>query len=322
MSSESQTGRIIPFWAFVTSKKTGRIILFNLPMDKIKQQFARYLRQSERSPLTIKNYLSDIDGFGKWFLKINGDTLTPERVTPIDLREYKRFLVEERRLKPQSTNRKLIALSCFLKWCHQAGIIEHIPEVPKRVRTVRGTSVHWLDRREQNRLLRAVQQAGSTRDIAIVKILLHTGVRVSELCALTWSDVVVTERKGKLIVRQGKGGKYREIPVNKDARRTLQCIGYAENAGTELPIFTGQRGNLTPQGVLKIIRKYAKIADLEKVSPHNLRHTFCKNLEEAGGSQVEIATLAGHESLDTTRIYTEPSFRNLKEAVERIKTES
>ena len=87
-------------------------------MDKIKQQFARYLRQSERSPLTIKNYLSDIDGFGKWFLKANGDTLTPERVTPIDLREYKRFLVEERRLKPQSTNRKLIALSCFLKWCY------------------------------------------------------------------------------------------------------------------------------------------------------------------------------------------------------------
>jgi integrase/recombinase XerC len=129
---------------------------------------------------------------------------------------------------------------------------------------------------------------------------------------------MVTERKGKLIVRQGKGGKYREIPLNKDARRTLQCIGYAENAGTELPIFTGQRGNLTPQGVLKIIRKYAKIADLENVSPHNLRHTFCKNLEEAG----EIATLAGHESLDTTRIYTEPSFRNLEEAVERIEEES
>ena len=141
-------------------------------MDKIKQQFARYLRQSERSPLTIKNYLSDIRGFGKWFLKTNGDTLTPERVTPIDLREYKRFLVEERRLKPQSTNRKLIALSCFLKWCHQARIIEHIPEVPKRVRTVRGTTVRWLDRREQNRLLRAVQQVGSRRDIAIVKILL------------------------------------------------------------------------------------------------------------------------------------------------------
>jgi site-specific recombinase XerD len=120
MSSQSQTGRIIPFWAFVIFQKTGHIILFILPMDKIKQQFARYLRQSERSPLTIKNYLSDIDGFGKWFLKTNGDTLTPKRVTPIDLREYKRFLVEERRLKPQSTNRKLIALSCFLGWCHQA----------------------------------------------------------------------------------------------------------------------------------------------------------------------------------------------------------
>ena len=61
-------------------------------MDEIKAQFVRYLRQSERSPLTVKNYLSDINGFAKWFRQTNGDVPHPQRIRLIDLREYKQFL--------------------------------------------------------------------------------------------------------------------------------------------------------------------------------------------------------------------------------------
>lgn len=134
--------------------------------------------------------------------------------------------------------------------------------------------------------------------------------------------MTITKRKGAFTVRQGKGGKYREIPLNQDARRALESIGYAEYAGSELPIFMGQRGRLTPRGVQIIVAKYARLAGLEHASPHTLRHTFCKNLADAGVSQVEIAKLAGHESLDTTRMYTEPSLSDLEEAVERIEEES
>lgn len=298
--------------------------------DALFKRFASYLELSERSLLTIKNYLSDLRGFAKWFEATNGDALTPDKITPIDLREYNLFLQNQLRLKPQSIARKFTTLNCFLQWAKQAGLVSsnQIPRVPQLVKEAcRGP--RWLDRREQNKLLRTIQtiqQSGSSksdnvRDVSIVKLLLHTGLRVQELCALTWADVTVTERKGRLTVRNGKGGKRREIPLNKDARRAFLSIGYVQHVGLLLPIFFGQRGPLTPRGVQNMFSKYAHAADLEDISPHSLRHTFCKNLVDAGVSLEKIAALAGHSSLEITRRYCEPSIKDLERSVEVIEEE-
>lgn len=83
-------------------------------------------------------------------------------------------------------------------------------------------------------------------------------------------------------------------------------------------IFIGQRGKLTPRGVQTLFRKYADPVKLDNLSPHSLRHTFCKNLLNAGISLEKIAILAGHESLDTTKLYLEPSLKDLEGAVEAI----
>jgi site-specific recombinase XerD len=66
------------------------------PIDR----FGRFLAQSEHSPLTIKNYRSDLDAFAAWFQGANGEPMEPAKVTPTDLRQFKRCLVEQRRLKP------------------------------------------------------------------------------------------------------------------------------------------------------------------------------------------------------------------------------
>lgn len=142
-----------------------------------------------------------------------------------------------------------------------------------------------------------VERGGRTRDIAVIKLLLNTGLRVSELCSLRWSEIVINERKGVLTVLQGKGGKRREVPLNSDARQVLLDLGYKRQAGKKEWIFTGQRGKLTPRGVQILFRKYADPVKLNNLSPHSLRHTFCKNLLNAGISLEKIAILAGHESL-------------------------
>jgi len=170
-------------------------------------------------------------------------------------------------------------------------------------------------------LIKAIERGGIPRDIAIVKLLLHTGLRVSELCALTWRDVKITPRQGRMSVRSGKGQKRREIPLNKDVRNALFTIGYQEHAGSPNAIFNGQRGSLTPRGVQSMLRRYAKAAGLEEVSPHTLRHTFCKELIDAGARLQEVAALAGHESLDTTRRYCEPSVKDLERTVGLIEEE-
>lgn len=288
-------------------------------------RFARFLAQSEHSSLTIKNYRSDLDAFAAWFEGANGEPMEPAKITPTDMRQFKRWLVEQRRLKPNTVNRKLATLKSFLTWATRAGLTAGLP-VPAPGRAWSGprrvpqeqTGPRWLDRREQNALLRAVERAGRSRDLAVVRLLLNTGLRVQELCALTWKDVALSGRKGLLTVRHGKGDKHRQVPLNHDARAALTALGYPQHAGKEAAVIQGQRGPMTPRGVQSLLAKYELLAGLDDLSPHVLRHTFCKNLIDAGVGLEQIAALAGHESLETTRRYCTPSRLDLERAVERI----
>lgn len=283
------------------------------------ERFAAFLEQAERSRFTIKNYLSDLRGFADWFEQTNGDMLDPAKITPTDLREYKRWMLTHCGFKPNSINRKLATLKSFIHWAAQAGLVTDASalKIPKAEREER-PGPRWLDRREQNKLLRAVERGNQGRDLAIIKLLLNTGLRVQELCELIWSDVTLSERKGTLTVRSGKGGKRRQVPLNQSARSALLAMGYHRHAGQRSSIFAGQRGPLTPRGVQNLLSKYVTAAGLEEVSPHTLRHTFCKSLVDAGVGLEKIAALAGHESLETTRRYCEPSLKDLQRVVELI----
>ncbi len=187
---------------------------------------------------------------------------------------------------------------------------------------------HWLDRKEQDALVRETEKALNSaqtesakiqakRDRAVIVLLLNSGLRISELCALSTKDIELTDRKGKLIVRQGKGSKKREVPLNRIAREALKDWMNVRSAGDAL--FEGKRGDrLSPSGVYRRLVELARRAKLEDVSPHTLRHTFSKNLVDAGVGLERVATLLGHSNLNTTRIYTTPGARDLEKAVEQL----
>jgi site-specific recombinase XerD len=283
------------------------------------ERYTKYLESCERSTLTIKNYLCDLQAFGRWFTEVNQtEEFDPAKITPTDLREYKRWLISSQELKPSSTNRKLASLRTFLKWARDAELVPSTQplKIPK-FEKLESPGPHWLNRLEQNALLRAVERNDNDRDRAIVRVLLNTGLRVDELCALIWQDIKLTERQGTVTVKRGKGGKWRQVPLNKDARNALLQMGYKKYAGSIEPIFTGQRGRLTPRGVQNLLSRYAKMLGLA-LSPHTLRHTFCKNLVDAGVTLEKVAALAGHENLNTTRRYIEPSLKDLQRAIELI----
>ncbi len=284
-----------------------------------RENFAQFLTESERSAYTIKNYLCDLDGFAQWLKSKGNKEFSPTLITPTDLREYKHYLDEILELKPQTINRKLSSLRSFLNWAGIKGYFpdNRLPHVPQPVRE-QASAPKWLDRLEQNSLCRIVEKGRKLRDIAIVKLLLNTGLRVSELCALTWKDIKISPKKGRLSVNHGKGSKRRTIPLNKDARQVLVELGYHKKKGGSERVFIGQRGAMTPRGIESTLRKYVKQTDLEEVSPHQLRHTFCKNLIDAGVSLEKVATLAGHDNLETTRRYCTPSEQDLEAAVELI----
>jgi integrase/recombinase XerC len=184
---------------------------------------------------------------------------------------------------------------------------------------------------------------GSIRDMAVIQTLLGTGLRISELANLRLEDVEVSERKGLVRVREGKGGKSRIVPLDNRTRSVL--LRYVEKRKKELqlsgqpsvqqssarknrsdnrdsrrpegPLFMGQRGPLNERGIDYLVRKYAYQARLENCTAHTLRHTFAKNLVDAGTPLDQVAILLGHESLDTTKVYTRPSRRDLERAVRK-----
>jgi len=281
--------------------------------------YTDYLASSGKSSQTVKAYSSDIGAFSLWWEQTYGQAFDANAITPRDVIEYRAYLVRLGR-KPTTINRRLVALRRFFDWAHRQ---EHTTDSPfdvlenYRIKQQQGIAPKWLDAKQQNALLREVRRRKNKRDIAMIQTLIRAGLRVSELVQLELGDVEIGERAGKVVVRQGKGTKYREVPLSKEVRHALD--GYLQerqkvDVASER-LFLGQRGPMGVRGVQKVVAKYAYHAYIENVTPHTLRHTFGKNLTDAGVSLEKIAALMGHESLETVRIYISPSYLDLEKAV-------
>lgn len=167
----------------------------------------------------------------------------------------------------------------------------------------------------------ATEHAGKLRDIALLVLMLHTGLRIGEVCALTWPDIILQERGGLLKV-WNKGQKYREIPLNTTVRKTLieYQRGWLKRGKTLAgAVFVSQRTghSLTPRGVRFMLGKYAYQARVDNFTPHDLRHRFGYRMAENVPLH-RLAQIMGHDSLDTTFIYIRGTPRDLQQAVETI----
>jgi integrase len=172
-------------------------------------------------------------------------------------------------------NRRLAALRKFFGWAKATGRIAEEPTIA--VKGIEGSprAPKALEQRELGKLMHGVERHGSKRDQAILFTLRHAGLRVSELCALRLGDVELGDRKGSATVRSGKGSKYRTVPVSVDARRAITAYLEVRPAVTDDHLFIGQRRDgLRSAAVEDRVRKYARLAGLEDVMPHTLRHSF------------------------------------------------
>jgi len=290
-----------------------------MPTIPILETYTQHLQTIGKSVHTIKAYAHDLGGFAQWFTQTTGEAFDPQAVNPREIADYRSYLLT-RGKKPATVNRRLVALQRFYKWAQRQGYATENPfEVLEgvRVKQQKGIAPKWLDQKQQLALLRAVRKGESQRDLAIVETLMKTGLRVSELINLTLSDVELSERAGKVIVREGKGGKYREVPLSKEVRSVLATYLQERIEDGSHRLFLGQRGPVNVPGVQYLVAKYAYQARLGEITPHQLRHTFGKNLVDAGVSLEQVAALLGHESLNTVMIYTKPSHGDLEKAVRK-----
>jgi len=303
-------------------------------MDTLTE-FENYLQAQDHSPLTTRGYLADINHFAIWFRQTNGEPLTPQVVTPTDVREYRQYLLTNERRKASTVNRRLAAISAYIDWAKQAGLIDHDPTVGvKNVPQVPG-GPKYLDRRQQYALGRTIEKdlqlskmrypkrwISRRRDASLVLFLLHTGLRLQESLDLLLGDIEITDRKGQIIVRQGKGRKQSSVPLNADARKALQewlaVRPQSSDAHLWVAIENSQADGLSSRSVQRVIRRLGQDAGIMDLTPHVLRHTFGKNLIDKGAGLEKVAALLGHSSLNTTRVYVTPNQHDLEQAVDML----
>ncbi|ADI02793.1 tyrosine-type recombinase/integrase [Syntrophothermus lipocalidus] len=283
--------------------------------ESVLERYEDYLKTT-RARLSVESYMGDLRLFLEWLGGRGEDN--PTAVTPLDASEYRRFLADKG-YKPATINRKIQSLRAFYGWLQEAGIVPDNPFRRTKAVPAQELAPRWLTRPEQAALMRAVRAKGRLRDEAMIALMLFAGLKVGELVALEREDVVVRERSGKVVVRQGKGNKRREVPLNATARDILRRWLEENPTG---PLWPSQKGGrLSKRQVQKIVEDCAYIAKLKDVTCHKLRHTFCKNLLDAGVSIDQVAAMAGHSRLDVTKRYTVPSMQDLQEAVERTSWE-
>ncbi|MGB0098534.1 MAG: tyrosine-type recombinase/integrase [Solirubrobacteraceae bacterium] len=268
-----------------------------------------------------REYARNVEAFCDWLAEVDnegwgGDPLGDPLARDYAALDFKRFLKVERGLRPASVNLALASLDSLYR-CLGLGSPnvrrEELPQAAPRA----------LDVDEQRRLLRAAERA-SARDRAIVLSMLFATVRLAELVALDVGDVHTTARKGRLVIRSGKGDAFREVPLNALLRQVLdEWLEERKQLAREdeEALFVSARGTrLSARATDSAVRKLARDAGIE-ASAHVLRHTCLTGMVRGGHDLVVVAELAGHRRLETTRRYSLPNEADRQAAVDSLEVE-
>lgn len=268
------------------------------------------------SKTTLADYFEDL----KVFFEDFPDKKTTDDFTPVDLSQFAAIEAEKGRAA-SSIARRLSSLTGFYSLLAREGIIDDSsskverPKLPKTLPVV-------LSFAEVEALLDApdVSNESGARDKAMLETMYASGLRVSELCALTLNEVNFANGVLRII---GKGNKQRSVPIGDFALQYLASYvnGFRrQNPGhKKKEIFLNLRGEpISRIYFFRSVKRYAEKAGIEEsISPHTLRHCFATHLLENGAELRAVQEMLGHAHLSTTQIYTEVSSKRIMSAYDR-----
>ncbi len=272
---------------------------------------------------TRRNYLSDLRQFAAWCEGAWGDgqgdvaRFAPAAVTTPTITAYRAHLQAVARLAPATSNRHLVRLKRYCGWACDRGLVALDPARPVKLVPRVPTPPRHLSDKEEAALLAAVTAHGTPRDRTLLVTALHTGLRAEELCTLQRADLTIAARSGQVMV-YGKRNKYREVPLNSTARAALGAwlATLPPDTACLFPSRWGG-GPLSARALGYLLTKYATLARVGDVSPHDLRHRFGYRMAKTVPLH-RLAQIMGHDSLDTTRLYVGGTKQDLQQAVEEI----
>jgi integrase/recombinase XerD len=289
--------------------------------NKQAKGFEQYLRlEKGLSKNTVLAYMRDYTAFAHFILhKYN---VAPTKVEQYMVERYLAYLYEECNHAKSSQARELSGVKSFYNYLLMNDKIEQSPTemvaTPKRTRHL--PDVLSVD--EVERIINSIplDTPKGKRDRAMLELLYSCGLRVSELTALRLSDLFFGEGYIRVM---GKGSKQRLVPIGSVARERIMLymdVRKTKDSKNKDILFLNNRGGeLTRVMIFTIIREAVMRAGIDKsVSPHTLRHSFATHLLAGGASIRQVQEMLGHESIETTEIYTHLDTSRLRETVQKI----
>lgn len=281
---------------------------------KYIDKYLEYLKVERKySNKTILSYKDDLIEYNE----VLGNNFT--NILNIDMNivnNYMKYLYD-RKITKSSISRKLSSIRGLYNYLVREDIIKenHFNKIqnPKRELYL----PKFLKDEELDKIFSVCNSNNPTeeRDTLIIELLYATGVRVSELVNIKIKDI---NREEKLIKVLGKGNKERMVIYNNHTKKALDTYlkdgyNYFNKKSSEYLILNKNGNKLSERYIREIINKKVSQASLDiKISPHTLRHTFATDILENGADLMTVKELLGHESLNTTSIYTHITNEQIK----------
>ena len=258
--------------------------------DDLLDAYLSALEVQGRSPLTVERYKYIIQ-------RMQSEIKTPTR--QITVYHLRRYLQSEkaRGISDRTLEGIRQTFSAYFNWLHREGLIESNPTSNLgAIKYQRKTKDLYSDADMENMKF----ECATIRDRAIICFLRATGCRISEVTALNRDDIDFANLECKVL---GKGNKERIVFMDEVAAMTL--LAYLNSrTDDDDALFIGKRKNrMTPHGIREMLVKLGKRANVQHVHPHKFRRTAATSLIKHGMPIQEVATLLGHDKLDTTMQY-------------------
>lgn len=284
---------------------------------KVKDRFLAYISVERRlSALTVETYAQTLKLFEDYLVTMP-DPRTLETADSDNIRDWMEVLMERGR-SAVYVNRQLAALRTFYKFCYANGIVSSDPAHsitgPKKEKRL----PRFLKETDMDRIVGILDEGEHNFDTVRARTIIYmfylTGLRSAELISLDDGMVDYVKREVKVT---GKRNKQRLVPFGEELHKVLTeyiSVRDANIVRQDNALFVSDKGGrLTYEQVRKIVSdNLSLVTNMKKKSPHVLRHTFATTMLNHDANLESIRKLLGHQSLNTTEIYTHTTFEQLK----------
>ena len=268
------------------------------------EEFHHWLAADGKMAKTLESYTGDLRTFLAWKRERNR---SEEKLSRKDILDYKQYLLNTG-YAVNTINKKINSLRSYNQFLLEREELDEMIVHPEKDRVKiangSGNNVDVFDESEIESILSYVREETSQRNQMIVHLLLYTGIRVTELVNIKLNDLDLMAGELKVV---GKGGKYREIPLNAKVKQSIRNYLSTErkenkHSNSDYLILTQRSPQAHRDTINYMLNGIAEELGIE-IYPHKFRHTTFTRLVKKGADIATVSELAGHSSIETTHEY-------------------